>query len=142
MGQPSSPESHTSEFAVSFALSQRESLLEEAGLTEPMGCLKIVVVGKKEGEKNTHIFSMSSRGQGMGEGTGIPAALGAMLIGTGKIEAKGVFPPEVSVNPLDLLELAQKQVKIGDKRGLPIAIQQIDKEEKLRHLDIRQLVQQ
>lgn len=78
----------------------------------------------------------------MGEGTGIPAALGAMLVGMGKIEAKGVFPPEVGVNPPDLLELAQKQVKIGDKKGLPIAIQQIDKGGNVRQLDIRQLVPQ
>jgi len=128
------------EFAVSFVLSQRESLLQEAGITEPMGCLKIVVAGKKGGERNTYIFSMSSRGQGMEEGTGIPAALGVMLMGSRKIEVKGVLPPEVGVDPLALLELAQKQVKIGDKRGLPIAIQHIDKEGTLKQLEICQLV--
>ena len=77
----------------------------------------------------------------MTEGTGIPAALGAMLMGLGKIEPKGVFPPEVGVEPLDLLELAQKQVKIEGKRGLPIAVQHIDREGNVKQLDIRQLVQ-
>ena len=128
------------EFAVSFILSQRARLLKEAGIAEPMGCLKIVVAGKKGGEKNTYVFSISSRGRGMAEGTGIPAALGAMLMGLGKIEPRGVFPPEVGVEPLDLLELAQKQVKIEGKRGLPIAVQHIDREGTLRQLDIRQLV--
>ena len=129
------------EFAVSFILSQREKLLKEAGIAEPMGCLKIVVAGKKRGEKSTYVFSMSSRGRGMAEGTGIPAALGAMLMGLGKIEPKGVFPPEVGVKPLDLLELVQKQVKFEGKRGLPITVQHIDREGTLRQLDIRQLVQ-
>ena len=72
---------------------------------------------------------------------GIPAALGAMLMGLGKIEPKGVFPPEVGVKPLDLLELVQKQVKFEGKRGLPITVQHIDREGTLRQLDIRQLVQ-
>lgn len=131
------------EFAVSFILSQRERLLKEAGIAEPMGCLKIVVKGKKKGERSTYIFSMSSRGRGMAEGTGIPAALGAMLMGTGKIKRKGVFPPEVGVNPLDLLELAQKYVRLEAKRGLPIAVQHIDKEGNLKRLDdIQQLVKQ
>lgn len=128
------------EFAVSFILSQRKRLLEEAGIAEPMGCLKIVVAGKKGGEENTYVFSMSSRGRGMVEGTGIPAALGAMLMGLGKIELKGVFPPEVGVRPLDLLELAQKQVKIEGERGLPIRVQHIDRKGNVRQLDIRQLV--
>ena len=128
------------EFAVSFILSRRDGLLKEAGITEPMGCLTIVVTGKREDEENTYIFSMSSRGRGMGEGTGIPAALGAMLMGMGKIEPKGVFPPEVGVNPLDLLALAQKQVRIEGKSGLPIAVQHIDKEGNRKRLDIQQLV--
>ncbi|OGO61818.1 MAG: saccharopine dehydrogenase, partial [Chloroflexi bacterium RBG_19FT_COMBO_48_23] len=91
------------EFAVAYILSQREKLMKEAGINQPMGCLKIVVKGYKDGGKNTYIFSMSSRGQGMGEGTGIPAAIGAILMGTGKITEKGVLPPEACVNPMDLL---------------------------------------
>jgi saccharopine dehydrogenase (NAD+, L-lysine-forming) len=124
------------EFAVAFILSQRHRLMQEAGLIEPMGCLKIVVKGNKNGEQSSYIFSMSSRGQGMGEGTGVPAALGTMLMATGKVKPEGVNPPEGCVDPLDLLELARTKVSLGDKKGLPIVIEHIDKDGKSKRLDL------
>ncbi len=124
------------EFAVAYILSQREKLLREAGITQPMGCLKIVVKGYKDGKKNTYIFSMSSRGQGMGEGTGIPAAIGAMLMATGKITEKGVLPPEACVSPMDLLEFARSKVKVGEGRGFPIIVEYIDESGKSQRLDV------
>ena len=124
------------EFAVAFILSQRHRLMQEAGLIEPMGCLKIVVKGNKNGEQSSYIFSMSSRGQGMGEGTGVPAALGTMLMATGKVKPEGVNPPEGCVDPLDLLELARTKVSLGDRKGLPIVIEHIDKDGKSKRLDL------
>jgi saccharopine dehydrogenase-like NADP-dependent oxidoreductase len=118
------------EFAVAFILAQRRRLMNEASLTEPMGCLKIVVKGYKDGGKNTYVFSMSSRGQGMGEGTGIPAAIGAMIMATGKIKEKGVLPPEACVNPMDLLELAKTKVEAAGGKGFPITIEHTDKDGK------------
>ena len=122
------------EFAVAYILSQRERLLKEAKIDQPMGCLKIVVKGVKDGGKNTYIFSMSSRGQGMGEGTGIPAAIGAIIMGTGKITEKGVLPPEACVNPMDLIELARSKVKTAGGKGFPIHIEFIDKDGKSQTL--------
>ena len=124
------------EFAVAFILSRRQALMTEAGLSEPMGCLKIAVSGQKDGESSTYVFSMSSRGQGMGEGTGIPAALGAILMAKGKVQAKGVNPPESCVAPLDFLELARNRVSLGDKKGLPLVIEQIDRDGKSRVLNL------
>jgi saccharopine dehydrogenase (NAD+, L-lysine-forming) len=124
------------EFAVAFILAQRERLTKEAGITEPMGCLKIVVKGYKDGGKNTYIFSMSSRGQGMGEGTGIPAAIGVIIMATGKIKEKGVLPPEACVNPMDLLELAKTSVKAAGGRGFPIVIEHIDKDGKSQRVNL------
>lgn len=124
------------EFAVAYILSQRQRLTKEAGLDRPMGCLKIVVGGHKDGEKSTYVFSMSSRGQGMGEGTGVPAALGTMLMATGKISDKGVLPPESCVDPMDLLELARDRVSLGGKKGLPIVIERIDKDGNSRPVDL------
>jgi len=124
------------EFAVAFILSQRERLMKEGGITEPMGCLKIVVKGYKDGGKNTYVFSMSSRGQGMGEGTGIPAAIGAIIMATGKIKEKGVLPPEACVNPMDLLELAKTEVKTAVGKGFPITIEHIDKDGKSQMLNL------
>ena len=124
------------EFAVTYILSQREGLMKEAGITEPMGCLKIVVKGKKKAESSTYVFSMSSRGLGMGEGTGIPAALGVMLMARGKITEKGVFPPEAGVKPVDMLELAQEKVKVGGKAGMPVVIEHIDKEGNVERMSL------
>jgi len=124
------------EFAVAFILAQRGRLMNEAGLTEPMGCLKIVVKGHKDGGKHTYIFSMSSRGQGMGEGTGIPAAIGAIIMATGKIKEKGVLPPEACVNPRDLLELAKTKVKAAGGKGFPITIEHIDKDGKSQRMNL------
>jgi saccharopine dehydrogenase (NAD+, L-lysine-forming) len=124
------------EFAVAFILAQRKRLMKQAGITEPMGCLKIVVKGYKDGGKDTYIFSMSSRGQGMGEGTGIPAAIGAIIMATGKIKEKGVLPPEACVNPMDLLELAKTSVKTAGGKGFPIVIEHIDKDGKSQMMNL------
>jgi saccharopine dehydrogenase-like NADP-dependent oxidoreductase len=124
------------EFTVAFILAQRQRLMKEAGITEPMGCLKIVVKGYKDGGMNTYVFSMSSRGQGMGEGTGIPAAIGAMIMAKGKIKEKGVLPPEACVNPMDLLELAKTSVKTAGGKGFPIVVEHIDKDGKSQTLNL------
>ena len=119
------------EFAVSFILSRRQELMKEAGLTKPLGCLKIVVKGHKEGKLSTYVFSMSSKAEGMGEGTGIPAALGAILMERGKIRERGVNPPEGCVAPMDFVELARSSVRLGKKRGLPIVVEHADRSGKL-----------
>jgi saccharopine dehydrogenase (NAD+, L-lysine-forming) len=124
------------EFAVAFILTQRKRLMKAAGITEPMGCLKIVVRGYKDGRENTYIFSMSSRGQGMGEGTGIPAAIGAMIMATGKIKEKGVLPPEACVNPMDLLDLAKTSVKATGGKGFPITIEHIGEDGKSQRMNL------
>lgn len=124
------------EFAVAFILARRQQLLDDAGLTGPMGCLKIVVKGYKNGEKNTYVFSMSSKTQGMGDATGIPAALGAILMATGKITEKGVVPPENCVRPMDLLQLARDTVQMTGQKGFPIVIQHIDGKGQSRKIDL------
>ncbi len=117
------------EFAVAFVISRRNDLLAEAGITEQMGCLKIVVKGSKDGEPHTYVFSMSSKGMGMGEGTGIPAALGAIAMSEGKIERKGAFPPEAAVSPRDMIQLAGEIMKSSGKGdSVPIYIEHIDKD--------------
>lgn len=126
------------EFAVAYVISRRNGLLEEAGINQPMGCLKIVIKGKKDGEPHTYTFSMSSRGMGMGEGTGIPAALGAIVMGQGKITRKGVFPPEAAVNPTDMIQLAGEVIKSSGKGdAVPIYIEHMDKGGKVESVDLK-----
>jgi saccharopine dehydrogenase (NAD+, L-lysine-forming) len=119
------------EFAVAFLLAQRDRLLKDAGITGPLGCLKVKVQGRKEGEPHTCIFSMSSRTGGVGVGTGIPAALGAILMSEGRITKKGVFPPEAAVDPLEMLKRADEVIeRFGMGGGLPITVEHIDKDGK------------
>lgn len=128
------------DFAVAFALHQRPKLLKEAGITEPMGSLEIVVKGKKSGKPSTYVFAMASRGMGMREGTGVPAALGTMLMALGKIKMKGVFPPEAAVNPIELFTLAKEKIRIGGTVGLPILVEHIDEKGKVQKLSLESLV--
>lgn len=126
------------EFAVAYVISRRDELLKEAGIGFPRGCLKIVIKGAKDGEPRSYIFQMSSSGMGMGEGTGIPAAMGAIVMGQGKITLKGAFPPEAAVNPMDMIQLAGEVIKSSGKgEGAPIYIEQVDKDGKVETIDMK-----
>ena len=126
------------EFAVAFVISRRDGLLKEAGIDTPRGCLKIVVKGIKDGDPHAYIFQMSSSGMGMGEGTGIPAALGAIVMGQGKITLKGVFPPEAGVEPMDMIKLAGEVIKSSGKgERAPIFIEHVDKDGNVEAMDFK-----
>lgn len=127
------------DFAVAFILSQRERLLKNAGFTEPMGSLKIVVGGERDGKKEKYVFALGSRGQGMGEGTGIPAAIGAALMAQGKITKKGVLPPEACVNPLEVLSLAAEVLQSTGKGELPFIIERIDAQGNKTEIDYKKI---
>lgn len=115
------------DFAIAHILSQRERLLREAGITGPGGCLKVVCGGTKGGKPHRFVFQLSSQGAGAGEGTGIPAAVGAVMVGTGTVAQKGVLPPEACVNPLEVLALAMKAAKaLGMGGGDSVHVQSID----------------
>jgi len=128
------------DFAVAFILSKREELIEKAGMTEPVGSLMVVVGGKMNGKSEKLSFALSSRGQGMGEGTGIPAAIGVILMGEGKITEKGVLPPEACVNPMDVFMLAQKMLKSTGKGDLPLIIERIKEDGTKERIDYRKIL--
>ena len=81
---------------------------------------------------------MASVGQSMGEGTGIPAALGAVLMKRGKISEKGVLPPEACVNPLDFLGIMQEHLKLDKVSSgeSPLIIERISEDGTVEKLDI------
>lgn len=116
---------------VLVALLQRERprLLAEAGITEAGGCLRVVVGGTKDGADHTFVCSLTSAGSGAGEGTGIPAALGAVLHRRGALTgAPGVHPPEAIVPVDELLALAGEVVSrmsIGDGGGVPLTVEHL-----------------
>jgi saccharopine dehydrogenase-like NADP-dependent oxidoreductase len=93
-----------------------------------------VVSGKNEKDLDrTYIFSLISegvgKGQAMGEGTGIPAALSTILMAQGKIKRKGVFAPETGVPLIEFISLMKKTLNVDDSiksKQSPIIIQKID----------------
>ena len=113
------------------ALIQRERprLLDEAGVTGAGGCLRVEVGGVKDGEDHTYICSLNSEGAGAGEGTGIPAALGAALMLRGVLgERPGVHPPEAIVDVDELLALAgtvANAMAVGDGDGIPLTVEHL-----------------
>lgn len=126
------------DFAIAYVISERERILKETNFGEQRGCLKISIKGIEDGEPRQYNFQMSSIGQSMGEGTGIPAAFGAILMHRGKILEKGVLPPEACVTPLDFLGLMQEHLKLDmmTGRGSPLIIESIDKDGNVEQLEI------
>ena len=58
-------------------------LLEEAQVTGPAGCLAVEVGGIRMGTITRYVFQLSSTMAGASEGTGIPAAVGTILMHRG-----------------------------------------------------------
>jgi saccharopine dehydrogenase-like NADP-dependent oxidoreductase len=125
------------DFAVAYLRARRPGLLAAAGLTAPRGCLKVEVAGEKDGAAHRFVFSMSSGAAGAGEGTGIPAALGAMLMLRGQAGGPGVLPPEAAVDPVELIELARQVVPhFGMGGGLPLTLEHHDPAGAVSRIDL------
>jgi saccharopine dehydrogenase (NAD+, L-lysine-forming) len=129
------------DFAMAFIIKKRERILQETKFGKQRGCLSIVVKGKKDGKYREYRFHLASRSEAIGEGTGIPAALGVILMQQGKISTKGVQPPEGCINPTDLLALVPQVMKLdrqkegGESFG-GVIVQQIDENGTITNIDI------
>jgi len=99
------------EVSIAYILKRREEILKQTNFGPQRGCVKVVVAGKKGGKKHSYVFSLSSGDQALGEGTGIPAAMGVILMQRGKVTGKGVLPPEGCLNPMDFVGLIGEIVK-------------------------------
>jgi saccharopine dehydrogenase (NAD+, L-lysine-forming) len=126
------------DFAIAYIIRERERILKETNFGEQRGCAKIVVAGQKEGRPHKYVFSLWSIGQAMGEGTGIPAAIGATLMHRNKIPLKGVFPPEACVDPMEFLAIMQEYLNLESVTGAnsPLLIQSIDAQGNIKELSI------
>jgi saccharopine dehydrogenase (NAD+, L-lysine-forming) len=129
------------DFAMAYIIKQREKILKETNFGKQRGCLSIVVKGKKGGKYREYRFHLASRSEALGEGTGIPAAMGVLLMQMGKIKTKGVLPPEGCINPNDLLELVPKVMKLDSKKEGGesfggVIVQQIDENGKITNIDL------
>jgi saccharopine dehydrogenase (NAD+, L-lysine-forming) len=93
------------DFAVAYVIRERERILRETKFGSARGCMSVVVKGRRHGEPRELRVHLSSQAGGLGEGTGIPAAMGVILLQQGKIAAKGVLPPEACIDATDFLAL-------------------------------------
>jgi len=129
------------DFAVAYILRERERILKETNFGIQRGCCSTVVRGKKDGKYREYRVHMASKSQALGEGTGIPAAIGAILMQQGKITKKGVFPPEGCINPQAFLDLVPQVIKFdkakegGESFGGLIA-EMVDESGNVKKIDI------
>ncbi|MEW5733860.1 MAG: saccharopine dehydrogenase NADP-binding domain-containing protein [Thermodesulfobacteriota bacterium] len=81
---------------------QRETMLKKGGLPP----LFALAEGEKDGARaQAACMILSAPPGGMAGATGMPMAVGAFLVLTGKITAPGVFAPEGAVNPKDFFDI-------------------------------------
>jgi saccharopine dehydrogenase (NAD+, L-lysine-forming) len=105
------------DFALAYIIREREKILKKLSFGAQRGCCSVIVKGRNpEGKAREYRFHMASRSQALGEGTGIPAALGTILMQMGKIATKGVLPPEGCVNPMDFIPLIPQVMSIDKKK--------------------------
>ncbi|TFH29458.1 MAG: saccharopine dehydrogenase, partial [Promethearchaeota archaeon] len=134
------------DFATAYLIDQRDKILAEMDFGEAKGCVKIVVKGKKKKtlEKRTYVFSLVSegvgKGQGLGYGTGLPAALGTILMIRGKVKGTGVLPPEACLNFWDFIDLMKNTLSIDDKsedksKKSTLIFQSIDKKGNVKKIE-------
>lgn len=106
------------DFAAAFLIRERERILEETGFGSQRGCASVVVKGTKtDGEPREYRFHMASESEALGEGTGIPAAIGAILMRRGLVSGPGVMPPEACVDPLTFMGYIPQIMKLDEGSG-------------------------
>lgn len=128
------------DFSIAYILEQRERILSETNFGDQRGCVSVLVKGRSKGEAVEYRFHLASRSEALGEGTGIPAAMGTILVALGKIDKKGVWPPEACVNPADFLDLLPSVIDLGkgeDGKGFGgVIVEQMDAQGNLKRIEI------
>lgn len=127
------------DFAVAYILRERERILKETHFGAQRGCCSVVVKGKSNGNFREYRFHLASKSQALGEGTGIPAAMGAIMMNKGKIYGKGVMPPEACVNPMEFISIISEVMDLGKKDSddfKGIIIEKVDENGTITTMDV------
>jgi saccharopine dehydrogenase (NAD+, L-lysine-forming) len=123
------------DFAIAWLIRERDRLLAESDFGTQKGCMSVVVVGTQGGARNEYRVHMTSTSHGLGEGTGIPAAIGALLMLEGRVDGPGVLPPEAAVEPEDFLDRWRSIQDVGEESGAAVLVEHIDPEGVIHDLD-------
>ncbi len=129
------------DFAVAYVIRERERLLKESNFGHRKGALSVVVRGKKDNKVREYRMHGVSTKQGLGEGTGFPCSVGAILMQEGKVEGKGVLPPEGCINPREFFDLYKPLAGIKEKdAGAPgetsFIFEEVDEEGNVKPFDL------
>lgn len=124
------------DFAIAWLIRERDRLLAETDFGTQRGCMSVVVVGTKDGARNEYRVHMTSTRHALGEGTGIPAAIGALLMLEGQVDGPGVRPPEAAVDPDDFLDRWRSIQAVGEESGAAVLIEHIDPDGETHDLDL------
>ena len=129
------------DFAMAYLIKRRDEILKKVNFGSQKGCCTTVVKGKKAGKSQEIRFHMASESSALGEGTGLPAAMGAILMLQGKIQGPGVYPPEGCVDPNDFLAISKEMVLKGtgekeESTSSAIIVELIDENGKVSKMDI------
>jgi saccharopine dehydrogenase-like NADP-dependent oxidoreductase len=81
---------------VAFAASYLYRACKAMSEVPQTGALRTEVVGELAGRRTRLVYTAAGR---IGIGTGVPAAIGASLLAIGKINRRGVYPPEACIDP-------------------------------------------
>ncbi len=102
----------------SFLYNYLTTLQAPSSLDE-LKSLQVELKGRKEGAEKRLVFETVVRSsekwnlRATAIWTGVPAAIAAHWLGKGKVEVKGVVPPEVGLEPEEFLkELAKRDIRI------------------------------
>jgi saccharopine dehydrogenase (NAD+, L-lysine-forming) len=129
------------DFAVAYIKRERERILKETEFGSQRGAMSIVVKGKKAGEVLEYRLHTYSSTQALGEGTGIPAAVGAIMVQQKKVSGKGVIPPEAGIKPREFIDVYQPLAaaadsKIGKAGDTSLIIERVDANGNITHIDL------
>ena len=124
------------DFAIAWIIGERERILAATDFGTQKGCMSVVVVGTQTGARNEYRVHMTSTSDGLGEGTGIPAAVGALLMLEGQVDGPGVRPPEAAVEPDDFLDRWRSIQVVGEESGAAVLIEHIDPDGVVHDLDL------
>jgi len=129
------------DFAVAYILKERERMLNAAGIKKPRGCVSVVAKGLKDNEYKEYRFHLVSESEGLGEGTGIPAAVGAIMMNRGMIKNTGVMPPESCISAMDFLKTTGEVYDLSGKKSDSsgkVLLELVDKNGTVTPIDISQ----
>jgi len=128
------------DFAVAYLRRERDRMLKETNFGHRRGALSLVAKGRKDNEDREYRIHAVSTKLALGEGTGIPAAAGAIFMQRGKIATKGVIPPEACIDPREYLELVKPLMGIKDTGGKPgdssFLVEQVDADGNVTLVDV------